>query len=144
MNFEEIADPTIIRLPDLPLEERILIWGRDETGDEYYDSATNTVIVANGCNICLRMALDSAHENHKTMHYIGWGGKRVSAPTTWSLGFAMGPIKNQNIFSRTIFDIAYGWVNGFPPSAILYFVLTRSIWPISIRNKYVRWKHNRR
>jgi hypothetical protein len=59
--------------------------------------------------------------------YLGWGGKTASVPDDFDLG--RGHYRNVPAYGirRAIWDAAFGYVNGFPKRAILYYVMTRSL-----------------
>lgn len=62
-----------------------------------------------------------------TMNYVAWGGKTASIPAPFELGIAAAPPAQRYGPRRALWDAAYGYVNGFPASAIAYYLLTRSI-----------------
>lgn len=62
----------------------------------------------------------------KVVTYIGWGGRCESVETDLDLGRGSTRGKPRSGLRRAIWDAAYGYVNGFKVTAILYFVLTRS------------------
>lgn len=64
--------------------------------------------------------------------YVTWGGGRASAPATIDLGVSTREFPTKRGLRMALFDAAYGYVNGFPASAIAYYILTRSLhWRIA-------------
>lgn len=61
--------------------------------------------------------------------YIGWNGKHQKAPITFKLGVGIGDRHKAPPygFRRFIWSAAFGYVNGFPIPAILYFCVTRTV-----------------
>ncbi|MCU1418689.1 MAG: hypothetical protein JWP32_2863 [Schumannella sp.] len=57
--------------------------------------------------------------------YIDWGGKVVTRPATVDFGYGIHRRVPAYGIRRAIFDAAFGYVNGFPARAILYYVITR-------------------
>lgn len=62
-----------------------------------------------------------------TISYVGWGGKTAEVPADFDMG--RGHYRNVPAYGlrRAIWDAAFGYVNGFPKRAILYYVVTRSL-----------------
>jgi hypothetical protein len=58
---------------------------------------------------------------------VGWGGKFAEVSDDFDMG--RGHYRGTPAYGlrRAIWDAAYGYVNGFPKRAILYYVLTRSL-----------------
>lgn len=67
---------------------------------------------------------DAAHEEQS---YIGWAGKTETITTDMNLGRGSTRGLPDHGLRRALWDAAYGHVNGFKLSAILYFILTRSL-----------------
>lgn len=63
----------------------------------------------------------------RRIHYVGWGGRDESRPVTMHLGYGTRTKLPSYGVRRAAFDAAFGYVNGFPFSAIAYFILTRSL-----------------
>lgn len=59
--------------------------------------------------------------------YVGWGGKTATVTTNLNLGRGSFRDLPQYGIRRALWDIAFGYVSGFPKRAILYYVLTRSL-----------------
>jgi hypothetical protein len=61
------------------------------------------------------------------INHIGWGGKITYVADDFDMG--RGAYRNVPAFGirRAIWDAAYGWVNGFRLSSIVYYVCTRSL-----------------
>lgn len=59
--------------------------------------------------------------------YIGWSGKTAWVETDLDMG--RGSTRNlpQYGVRRAIWDAAFGYVSGFKKTAILYYILTRSL-----------------
>lgn len=72
---------------------------------------------------------DHECERPDVIQFVGWGGKTARRPTTWHLGWTTADTSKLRGVRRAIFDVAYGIVNGFPASAILYYILTRDTHP---------------
>jgi hypothetical protein len=62
-----------------------------------------------------------------TTQYLGWGGKYEHVEAEIELGFGSLRGLPQHGIRRALWDAACGYVNGFKLSAIIYFVLTRSL-----------------
>lgn len=59
--------------------------------------------------------------------YVAWGGGHGDLPADLYLG--RGHSRNVPAYGirRVLWDSAFGYVNGFPLSAILYYAITRSL-----------------
>lgn len=68
------------------------------------------------------------HDGVRILNYVGWGGRREQAVAEVDLGFGIKrkPTAPYGL-RRAAYDLAFGYVNGFKPSAIAYYVLTRSL-----------------
>ncbi|NQX36278.1 hypothetical protein [Herbiconiux sp. VKM Ac-2851] len=69
--------------------------------------------------------------------YVGWGGKPASVVADFDLGYGVLPRRFYGP-RAVVWDAAFGIVNGFRPSAIVYYVLTRSLSP---RILHLAWRH---
>lgn len=59
--------------------------------------------------------------------WIKWGGGRDSAPAVVDLGYGIRPFPEGYGLRKALWDAAYGYINGFPITAIAYYTLTRSL-----------------
>jgi len=59
--------------------------------------------------------------------YLGWGGKTLDVTTNIKLGRGWNRGIPRYGLRRVVWDVAFGYVSGFKGSAILYYVLTRSL-----------------
>lgn len=67
----------------------------------------------------------SDHPNDLT--FLGVGGVTKTVSADFDLGVAHERPMGEFGIRRAIWDIAYGYVNGFPIRDILWFVMTRSL-----------------
>lgn len=96
------------------------------------------------CTLCQQYEVYSDHDFHKTLHFVGWGGKSMAVPAVWDLGITAFPLDGaRRGIRRAVFDIAYGYVNGFPPSAVAWYVLTRSLPPHWLYRRISQWEISR-
>ena len=58
--------------------------------------------------------------------YLGWGGKTLTVETNVNLGLGRTRTPQYGL-RRAWWDVCFGYVSGFKWSAILYFVVTRSL-----------------
>lgn len=65
--------------------------------------------------------------NPAEQNYVGWNGRKETVTTDMNLGRGSTRGLPQHGLRRALWDASYGYINGFKPSAILYFVLTRSL-----------------
>lgn len=85
--------------------------------------------------------IDISRDRDTGEYYCGYVGN-LSAPAELRttnpihLGFGYRPERRGNL----AWDIAFGYVSGFPIRAILWFVLTRSLPPESIRKRIQAWE----
>jgi hypothetical protein len=63
----------------------------------------------------------------RTVGYVAWGGKTGQLSADINLGYGHSRNVPAHGIRRAIWDSAFGYVNGFPLSAILYYALTRSL-----------------
>ncbi len=59
--------------------------------------------------------------------WIKWGGGTDSAPAVVDLGYGIKPFPEGYGLRKALWDAAYGYINGFPITAIAYYTLTRSL-----------------
>lgn len=66
--------------------------------------------------------------------HLGWGGKIAYVSDDFDMG--RGAYRDVPAFGfrRGLWDAAYGWVNGFRMSSIVYYVTTRSL-----SRRVMRW-----
>lgn len=75
--------------------------------------------------------------------YVTWGGRVHHRPPTFDLGHSIAPLDGPRYgLRRALFDAAYGHVNGYPFSAVLYFVLTRSL-SKTVCERVISWEESR-
>ena len=105
------------------------------------------------------------------MHHVGWGGKHCKSEVwenpvhewfvyegsecTYRLTlepapydrnkdyFTLGIATNRGQHANPLWDIAYGWVNGFPLKDILWYVLTRQLGLFLPNGPYTKEMHKR-
>jgi hypothetical protein len=70
--------------------------------------------------------------------YVGWGSHRAELRTTnpVHLGFCYNPERRFGL----LWDIAFGYVSGFPVKSILWFTLTRSLPSKSMTRRILDWE----
>jgi len=59
--------------------------------------------------------------------YVGWGGRALWVQADQPLGYGSARGFPEYGIRRAIWDACFGFVNGFRLSAIVYYVLTRSL-----------------
>ena len=73
---------------------------------------------------------DSRIRHPSDMQWVGFGGKtKEYRGLLYELGQGVPRKVPGWGIRRAIFDLAFGYVSGFPVRDILYFVFTRSLWP---------------
>lgn len=70
--------------------------------------------------------------------YVGFGSRQQTLRTreVQSLGFDYSGRRRRGVLR----DIAYGYLSGFPISAILWYVLTRSLPPKRLQRRIQAWE----
>jgi len=96
---------------------------------------------------CWTVHLASMGRQRAHVNYVPWGGAGDGRlPITMDLGYSgtrVDALPRRGI-RRAVWDACYGVVNGFPASAILWFVLTRSLAPRWAQDRIIRWETARR
>lgn len=75
------------------------------------------------------------------LDYLGVGGRTMTGVARRHLGLSLADHDSLPAHGprRAVWDTAFGIVNGFAPSAIAYYVLTRSLSP-RLANRAIAWE----
>lgn len=86
-------------------------------------------------DIDLRRDVDSG-EYEITFVGVGGGTASMSTAAPVHLGFGFRPSRRGSL----VWDLAFGYVSGFPVSAIAWFILTRTLAPDWLVRKILAWE----